>query len=222
MSDYYFNKYIIKRKEQARIIENNIRLFFETSIRLHSTSPKHTPQSLLAATKRHMAGDSAGLTSITASTLRQLLQTAPASLLSEIEEMVIFDTGATRAVSYDENDFVGPLRPITKRLAGIGAGLDVEGIGTIRWEFRDDKGKPFIVQVEGYYVPECRVKLLSRPSGCIRSTLLSTYLMPLSAAILQLHMPRLCSCGLLPILRCCGTPARALVAVAKSLCTVVP
>mgnify|MGYP000010813628 FL=1 len=123
---------IIKRKEQARIIENNIRLFFETSIRLHSTSPKYTPQSLLAATKRHMAGDSEGLTSTTASTLRQLLQTAPASLLSEIEEMVIFDTGATRAVSYDENDFVGPLRPITKRLAGIGAGLDVAGIGTIR------------------------------------------------------------------------------------------
>ena len=110
-----------------------------------------TPQSLLAATKRHMAGDSLGLTMIQASTLRQLLETAPASLLSELEEMVIFDTWATRAVSYDKNDFIGTLRPITKRLAGIGVGLDVVGIGMIRWKFRDDKGEPFIVEVEGYY-----------------------------------------------------------------------
>ena len=75
--------------------------------------------------------------------------------------MVIFDTGATRAVLLDKKDFVGPIRPITKQLAGIGAGLDVLEIGTIRWESRDDKGETFIVEVEGYYVPECRVKLLS-------------------------------------------------------------
>ena len=75
--------------------------------------------------------------------------------------MVIFDTGAMRAVLYDKRDFVGPIRPIDKKLAGIGAGLDAVIIGMIRREFRDKNWKPFIVKVEGYYVPECKVKLLS-------------------------------------------------------------
>ena len=101
------------------------------------------------------------LTTIQSSMLRQLLEAAPAFFLSELEEMVIFDAGATQALLYNEKDFVGPIRPINKRLAGIGAGLDVVGYGIIRWKFRDEKGKPFIVEVEGYYVPEGRVKLLS-------------------------------------------------------------
>ena len=75
--------------------------------------------------------------------------------------MVIFNTGVTRAVLYKMRDSVGPIRPITKQLAGIGAGLDVTRIGMIRWEFRDKGETLFIVEVEGYYVPECRVKLLS-------------------------------------------------------------
>ena len=66
-----------------------------------------------------------------------------------------------RAVSYDRKDFVEPIRPINKWLAGIVAGLDIAGIGMIRWEFWDKEGKPFIVEAEGYYVPDCRVKLLS-------------------------------------------------------------
>ena len=148
-------------KEQAQIIANSICLFFDTSLTLHSTKPQHTPQSLLTATKLHMTGDSSGLTMIQASVLRQLLETAHASLLSQLEDMVIFDTEATRAVSYDEKEFLGPIRQTKKRLAGIGAGLDVVGSGMIRWEFRDDKGKPLVVEVEGYFVPMCRLKLLS-------------------------------------------------------------
>ena len=94
---------IITRKQQARIIETNIRLFFETSICLHSTSPQLTHQSLLAATQLHMKStkeNPLGLTVLQASTLRQLLETAPALLLLELEEMVIFDKGASCVVRY--------------------------------------------------------------------------------------------------------------------------
>ena len=59
-----------------------------------------------------MIGYSSGITMIQASTLRQLLETAPASVLSELEDMVIFDTRTMRAISYDKKDFVGPIMPI--------------------------------------------------------------------------------------------------------------
>ena len=36
-------KHHITTKEQARYIENNIHLFFDTSLTLHSTIPHHTP-----------------------------------------------------------------------------------------------------------------------------------------------------------------------------------
>ena len=121
-------------KEQAQVIEYNIRLNFESSLILHSTTPHHNPQSLLSATKLHMAGDSKALATIQASTLRQLLESAPVSLLSELEEMVVFDTGAAQAVSYDRKYFVGTIRTINERLAAIGAELDVAGIGMISVE----------------------------------------------------------------------------------------
>ena len=34
------------------------------------------------------------------------------------------------------------------------------GIGIIRRKFWDREGEPFIVEVEDFYIPECRVKLL--------------------------------------------------------------
>ena len=51
-------------KEQARVIKNNIHLFFDASLILLSTIPHHNHQSLLSPTKLHMAGDSTALTTI--------------------------------------------------------------------------------------------------------------------------------------------------------------
>ena len=50
---------------------------------------------------------------------------------------VIWDTGATRSISGYASDFVGPiLAPSAPlRLGGIASGLDVAGIGTVKWIF---------------------------------------------------------------------------------------
>ena len=50
---------------------------------------------------------------------------------------MIFDTGDSLANSFDKNDFVGSNRTLSNhRLEWLANGLDIEGIGTVKWKFR--------------------------------------------------------------------------------------
>jgi len=84
---------------------------------------------------------------------------------------VIWDSGASISISPDRQDFVGPLvKPsVRQRLQGIAKGLNVEGHGHVLWACHDTSGQLRLLKVPAYYVPKCRVRLLSTTS------LLQTY-----------------------------------------------
>ena len=47
---------------------------------------------------------------------------------------VIFDSGASLAITPNRGDFVGPIRPLTNQsLGGLANGLRIDGIGTVHW-----------------------------------------------------------------------------------------
>jgi len=75
---------------------------------------------------------------------------------------VIFDSGASLAISPCAEDFVGPIQklPHERRLGGMGAGMLIEGIGTVRWTFKAED-KYLVVNSRCYYVPDSKARLIS-------------------------------------------------------------
>ena len=75
---------------------------------------------------------------------------------------VIFDSGATLAISPSKEDFAGPIVPFkTKRtLGGTAGGIDIAGIGPIKWSFRAGD-KYLVVHSMCYHVPDCKARLIS-------------------------------------------------------------
>lgn len=74
---------------------------------------------------------------------------------------VVLDSGATIAIGIDKSDFIGAVSPCPMaELKGIGSGLAVKGIGTVKWTFRDTDGALCDVRLRALYVPDCPVRLL--------------------------------------------------------------
>ena len=76
---------------------------------------------------------------------------------------VIFDSGASLAISPCKEDFVGQIQPLPQEhcLGGMAAGMLIEGIGTVRWTFKAD-GKFLVVNSRCYYyVPDAKARLIS-------------------------------------------------------------
>jgi hypothetical protein len=74
---------------------------------------------------------------------------------------VIFDTGASLAITHDKFDFSGPITlPKTDlRLGGMANGLKIEGIGPITWTFSNGAEAPMTVTGMAYYVPQAKARL---------------------------------------------------------------
>jgi hypothetical protein len=74
-------------------------------------------------------------------------------------------------ISYDKDNFAGPMTKVStvSWLKGIVKGLKIQGQGHILWAFHDTKGQLRSLKIPAYYVPNCRVHLLSTTS------LLQTY-----------------------------------------------
>jgi hypothetical protein len=74
---------------------------------------------------------------------------------------VIFDSGASVAISGNKGDFVGdiipPFRELT--LGGMAKGTKVEGIGLVHWTFHNGR-ETLTLALKCYYVPNCKVRLL--------------------------------------------------------------
>mgnify|MGYP000857262147 FL=1 len=85
---------------------------------------------------------------------------------------IIWDSGASVCITPEKNDFITfNNKPDLTSLQGFSAdaGQKVEGSGTVRWYIEDVHGNPRRLEVEAYYVPTSRVRLLST------TTLLRTY-----------------------------------------------
>jgi hypothetical protein len=76
-------------------------------------------------------------------------------------EPICIDTGASACISTVRTNFIN-LRPVTKlRINGIGTGLPIEGIGTLRWSIRDDNNTEIDLYIkDALYVPNAPMGLL--------------------------------------------------------------
>lgn len=85
------------------------------------------------------------------------------SVLGQTNFPIIFDTGASLAISGNRNDFVGKITtPQTElRLGGMANGLPIAGIGIVHWTFVDSNGNDLVIRTQCYYVPEAKVRLIS-------------------------------------------------------------
>ena len=82
---------------------------------------------------------------------------------SHIRKAVIFDTGASLAITPDKSDFDGPLT-VPKgdlRLGGMANGLLIEGVGPVTWTFTNPDGTEVRICSMAYYVPGAKARLLS-------------------------------------------------------------
>ena len=75
---------------------------------------------------------------------------------------IIFDSGASRSISGCLDDFISPPTPPPHALTlgGMAQGMEITGIGTVRWSFNTGS-QCIVVQTQCYYVPKAEVRLLS-------------------------------------------------------------
>ena len=74
---------------------------------------------------------------------------------------VIFDMGASLAITPSWHDFIGPITPIPGlHLGGMANGMLIGGKGMIEWSFRT-QAATVIIKSECYLVPDCLVQLIS-------------------------------------------------------------
>ena len=80
-----------------------------------------------------------------------------------VKPPVIFDTGASLAITPDKSDFDGPLSVPSGdlRLGGMANGLRIEGIGQVTWTFTNPDGTEVRISGLAYYVPGAKARLLS-------------------------------------------------------------
>ena len=76
---------------------------------------------------------------------------------------VIWDTGCSWSITFCEEDFVGPIKPVgfMKRLAGLARGLNINGTGQVAWCFQDIYGNFRTILVPAYLVKKSPVRLLA-------------------------------------------------------------
>lgn len=87
----------------------------------------------------------------------------PSSLVDSF--VVIWDTGATCAVSFDKEDFVEyEDSQGTRVLKGIAEGLDIKGYGRVHWTTTAIDGTVRTFDVPAVHVPSCQSRLLSPQS----------------------------------------------------------
>jgi hypothetical protein len=74
----------------------------------------------------------------------------------------VVDTGASISITYDKNDFDGPIHPVQPtKLQGIASGLSVSGIGDATYSFSSTSGSQQSITLQNVlYVPGCKVRLL--------------------------------------------------------------
>ncbi len=78
---------------------------------------------------------------------------------------IVLDTGASFSLTPVKSDFVTSIRPCDiKSMTGITDSVRVEGIGEVEWPIRDMNGKPGLIRVQAYYIPQATIRLFSPQS----------------------------------------------------------
>jgi hypothetical protein len=66
------------------------------------------------------------------------------------------DNRCSACISNDRNDFIGPLKKVSRKVKGFGgATISNVYIGTLAWRIADDAGKVSTLTIpNSYYIPE--------------------------------------------------------------------
>jgi hypothetical protein len=69
---------------------------------------------------------------------------------------VIFDNGASLAITTELSDFVSPPKPLARpiKLGGMANGIEIKGIVIIAWTFTSKDGTEVQIRTRAYHVPE--------------------------------------------------------------------
>ena len=104
--------------------------------------------------------------------LRKTLEEMPQGLLTSTDSFqLIVDSGCTLSSTPDPLDFIpGTLQPLIHpvRMDGIAGGLTVTKSGTVRYEIIDDRGDVHPLEMQAYYLPQLKTRLLS-PQAFLKS-----------------------------------------------------
>ena len=86
--------------------------------------------------------------------------------LKTSHKTVVWDSGASISVSFDRDDFVGPITPVptSMRLRGIMRRIKIHGQGHVAWSFVDTTGMLRTLKVPALYIPSAKARLLSTTS----------------------------------------------------------
>ena len=75
---------------------------------------------------------------------------------------IVIDSGASKSLTPNLQDFVGPIQPAEiSSLNGLSGTTAVRGFGTVQWMVRDDMGVARTIKTKAYYVPEASICLFS-------------------------------------------------------------
>jgi hypothetical protein len=76
---------------------------------------------------------------------------------------IIFDTGASLAISPDVDDFIDPPTSLgtTMKLGGMANNLEIRGFCTVCWTFEAADGSDIQIRTQAYWVPKSKARLLS-------------------------------------------------------------
>jgi hypothetical protein len=82
---------------------------------------------------------------------------------ADILAQLIFDTGASLAISPHRSEFDDDPTPLSRptQLGGMGKGLQIEGIGMVMWKFNAKDVSEVQLRVHAYYVSGAKSQLLS-------------------------------------------------------------
>ena len=100
--------------------------------------------------------------------LKMALQ-APAKFRSAMENQnsssfpIIWDSGASIAVSNTKSDFVGSIRKVRPdlQLKGVAQGVPINGLGTVHWSVMDTRGNLRTLKLLALFIPSANCRLLS-------------------------------------------------------------
>ena len=92
--------------------------------------------------------------------------------MNEYQLPIIFDSGCSVSVSLYKKDFGYTLTMTTeaKTMQGLGATVQVQGEGKVRWIFKYDYGVSQEVDIKAYYIPTSSVRLFSPQSYFIQES----------------------------------------------------
>jgi hypothetical protein len=85
------------------------------------------------------------------------------SVVGQVNFPIIFDTGASLAISGNWDNFVGEITSPKSDLClgGMATDIIITGIRIVHWTFVADDGSNLIICTQCYYVPEVKARLIS-------------------------------------------------------------